>query len=151
MTKYVKSIKFSTSGETYMIRDAEQKSRIDTLETQVDEKANTSYVNNALAGKQETLKSGINIKTINNESLLGSGNITIGGGSGGTTNYEDLSNLPKINNVELKGNKTATDLGLATKSSVESKQDILVSGTNIKTINGESLLGSSDIEVVSSY
>ena len=67
MTKYVKSIKFSTSGETYMIRDAEQKSRIDTLETQVDEKANTSYVNNALAGKQETLKSGINIKTINNE------------------------------------------------------------------------------------
>ena len=35
-----------------------------------------------------------------------------GGGSGGTTNYNDLSNKPKINNVELTGNKTANDLGL---------------------------------------
>ena len=36
--------------------------------------------------KQDTLISGTNIKTINNQSLLGSGNITIqgGGGSGGT-------------------------------------------------------------------
>ena len=31
-------------------------------------------------GAQETLVSGINIKTVNNESLLGSGNITIQGG-----------------------------------------------------------------------
>lgn len=36
-------------------------------------------------GKQNALISGTNIKTINNESLLGSGNITVqGGGSGGT-------------------------------------------------------------------
>lgn len=35
-----------------------------------------------------------------------------GGGSGGTTNYNDLSNKPKINNVELIGNKTTNDLGL---------------------------------------
>lgn len=35
-----------------------------------------------------------------------------GGGSGGTTNYNDLSNKPKINNVELTGNKTTNDLGL---------------------------------------
>lgn len=34
-------------------------------------------VDTALSGKQETLVSGTNIKTINNESLLGSGNITI--------------------------------------------------------------------------
>ena len=34
--------------------------------------------------KQDLLQSGVNIKTINNNSLLGSGNITIqGGGSGG--------------------------------------------------------------------
>ena len=36
-----------------------------------------------LANKQDTLVSGTNIKTINNESLLGSGNITIQGGGGG--------------------------------------------------------------------
>ena len=35
-----------------------------------------------LANKQDTLVSGTNIKTINNESLLGSGNITIQGGGG---------------------------------------------------------------------
>ena len=40
-------------------------------------------VKSALDTKQETLVSGTNIKTINNESLLGSGNINITGGSGG--------------------------------------------------------------------
>lgn len=39
----------------------------------------------ALADKQDTLVSGTNIKTINNNSLLGSGNITIEGGGGGST------------------------------------------------------------------
>lgn len=34
----------------------------------------------ALASKQNTLKDGINIKTINNKSILGSGNLTIDGG-----------------------------------------------------------------------
>jgi hypothetical protein len=29
-----------------------------------------------------------------------------------TSNYEQLSNLPKINNVELKGSKTTSDLGI---------------------------------------
>lgn len=37
-------------------------------------------VDTALSGKQETLVSGTNIKTINNTSLLGSGNITIESG-----------------------------------------------------------------------
>ena len=62
--------------------------------------------------KQDVLISGENIKTINNESILGSGNIEIGGGGGGTSNYTDLSNKPKINNVELNGNKTLNDLGI---------------------------------------
>lgn len=50
--------------------------------------ASTGYVDSAItsatSGLQETLVSGTNIKTINNESLLGSGNITISGGSGET-------------------------------------------------------------------
>ena len=37
----------------------------------------------ALDGKQETLVNQVNIKTINNESILGSGNIDIQGGGGG--------------------------------------------------------------------
>lgn len=35
-----------------------------------------------------------------------------GGGSGGTSNYNALTNKPKINNVELNGNKTLNDLGI---------------------------------------
>ena len=66
--------------------------------------------------------------------LLGKKN----GGGSGTTNYNDLSNKPSINNVSLSGNKTSSDLGI---------QDALVSGTNIKTINNESILGSGDITI----
>lgn len=40
----------------------------------------------AVSNKQDRLVSGTNIKTINNESLLGSGNITIQGGGGGDFN-----------------------------------------------------------------
>ena len=42
---------------------------------------NGKAVSNAIATKQDTLVSGTNIKTINNESILGSGNITISSGS----------------------------------------------------------------------
>ena len=45
-----------------------------------DTSAVTNSINAAVSGKQDTLVSGTNIKTINNESLLGSGNITIQGG-----------------------------------------------------------------------
>ena len=69
-----------------------------------------SETDTLLNAKQNTLVSGQNIKTINNESLLGEGNINIQ--SGGTSDYEDLENLPKVNNVELKGNKSLNDLGI---------------------------------------
>lgn len=38
-----------------------------------------------------------------------------GGGGGGTSDYNKLTNLPTINNVEIKNNKTADDLGLVAK------------------------------------
>lgn len=38
-----------------------------------------SDLNSALSGKQSALSSGVNIKTINSTSLLGSGDIEIGG------------------------------------------------------------------------
>ena len=48
-------------------------------------------INNATSGKQDTLVSGTNIKTINNQSLLGSGNIEIQGGSGGGSNIIEIT------------------------------------------------------------
>ena len=43
--------------------------------------ASTTYVDNSVSGKQDTLVSGQNIKTINSQSILGSGDIVISGGS----------------------------------------------------------------------
>ena len=51
-----------------------------------DEEVTAAALNDlaeTVSGKQDTLISGENIKTINNISILGSGNITISGGSGG--------------------------------------------------------------------
>jgi hypothetical protein len=47
--------------------------------------ANFTGLNTDLSGKQATLVSGTSIKTINGQSLLGSGDLTISGGSGGAT------------------------------------------------------------------
>lgn len=70
----------------------------------------------AVNNKQDKLVSGENIKKINNESLLGSGNIDIPGG--GTSDYSDLTNKPKINGFELIGNKTSGQLGLQSETVV---------------------------------
>jgi len=51
----------------------------------------TGATETAIAGKQDTLVSGTNIKTINNQSLLGSGNIDIQGGGGGGDNVVELT------------------------------------------------------------
>ena len=77
-----------------------------------------------LANKQDTLVSSVNIKTINNETLLGEGNINITGGSGGTSDYEDLDNKPSINDVELSGNKSLNDLGIQPAGSYALASDI---------------------------
>ena len=47
-----------------------------------------------------------------------------GGGGGGTSDYPDLTNKPKINNVELNGNKTSSDLGLQPAGNYALESDI---------------------------
>lgn len=39
-----------------------------------------------------------------------------GGGSGGTTNYINLTNKPQINGVTLEGNKTSADLNIQSQT-----------------------------------
>lgn len=57
-----------------------------------------------------TIEAGTNI-TLDQEGSTLTINST-GGGSGGTSDYTDLTNKPKINNVELNGNKSLNDLGI---------------------------------------
>lgn len=65
-----------------------------------------------LSGKQDTLVSGTNIKTINNESLLGSGNITIqGGGSSYTagTGIDITNNKISVTSPTLTNTATGSN------------------------------------------
>jgi hypothetical protein len=164
----------------------------------------SSATQTALDAKQATLVSGTNIKTVNNTSLLGSGNISIssavawGGVTGTLSNQTDLqtaldgkvdensaitgatktkvtydqkglvtagadattadiaSSTDKryVTDAQLVvvGNTSGTNTGdNATNSQYSglaaSKQDTLVSGTNIKTINSTTLLGSGNVAV----
>lgn len=86
-------------------------------------------------GAQEELVSGTNIKTINNTSLLGSGNIDISGGGGGGG----------VTDVEVDG--TSVVSGGVAQIDLTGKQNTLVSGSNIKTVNSQSLLGSGDVSI----
>ncbi len=154
--------------------------------------------------KQDALVSGSNIKTINNNSLLGSGNLNIEGasysaGSGiditnniisnEITSYNDLTDLPTIptktsdlindnnyvsdneladvafdgsytslsNTPEIPDSTsqlvndsnfvTSNEVSTEIQTAISTKQDTLVSGTNIKTVNNNSLLGSGDLQI----
>ena len=60
-----------------------------------------------------SIEAGTNISIDQEGSTL---TINSTGGSGGTTDYSDLTNKPSINNITLSGNKTSSDLGLGTYS-----------------------------------
>ena len=68
------------------------------------------------------------LKTINGESIVGTGNITIEGFSG---NYDDLTNKPTI---PTKTSELDNDSGFLTEQT-------------LKTINGESIVGEGNIEI----
>ena len=56
----------------------------------------------AIKGKQDNLVSGTNIKTINSQSLLGSGNIVISGeGGGGVQNVYIQETEPEVTSDSL--------------------------------------------------
>ena len=68
------------------------------------------------------------LKTINNESIVGTGNIEISGFSG---DYNDLTNKPSI---PTKTSELTNDSGFLTEQT-------------LKTINGESIVGTGNIEI----
>ena len=91
---------------------------------------------NLFNGKQAALISGSNIRTIEGQSLLGSGNIDLTKTDVGLSNVDNTSDLSK-------------PISTATQTALNAKQDTLVSATNIKTVNSTSLLGSGDVTVQS--
>ena len=72
-----------------------------------------------IVGKQDGLVSGTNIKTINNESILGSGNITISGGGTATDVKVDGTSITSNNEADLQtinGDYNASTNKLATEA-----------------------------------
>lgn len=137
-----------------------------TVDSAIDSNSENPVQNkviaSALDNKQDALVSGTNIKTLNGNSILGSGDLTLDGlpsqteqsGKFLTTDGTDASwgNLPvatdsTVGLVKPDNNTITVSNGVieVTQSALTSKQDTLVSGTNIKTINGTSVLGSGDI------
>ena len=49
--------------------------------------------------------------------------LAIKNGGGGTSDYTDLENKPQINSVELSGNKSLHDLGIAGEDSIGTMTD----------------------------
>lgn len=82
-----------------------------------------------ISNLQEKLVSGFNIKTVNGDTVLGSGNMDV------QEVLESGTNIKTVNNISLLG---AGNMDV---------QEVLESGTNIKTINGETVLGSGNMEV----
>lgn len=66
--------------------------------------------------KQDKLVSGTNIKTINGNSLLGNGDITLSSGSSGASSYAELTGKPSINGVTISSGDNSLDaLGIQPK------------------------------------
>lgn len=90
-------------------------------------------------------KNGTNVQTFTaNASSNKTANITV------PTKVSDLSNDSGFLTAETDPIFTASDAYGITSSDIDNwdgKQDELVSGTNIRTINGTSVLGSGDIEI----
>lgn len=112
---------------------------VEGLNTEINLKANTAdiytkiQVDDKLSEKQDKLTAGTNI-TISSDNV-----ISATGGGGGSSDYADLTNKPLINNVELIGNKTLTDLGIASKTDVSNVADDLATVTNQVDAQGQSI------------
>ena len=141
-TKEEADNKFATKTELTNVQtvanDADTK--VDALTPRVES------VETAMGNKQDTLVSGTNIKTINNQSILGNGNIEITGGEVDLTNYYTKTEADGKFATVTGLNEQAADIS-ALQTDMRGKQATLVSGENIKTVNSQSILGSGDLTI----
>ena len=152
------------AGDYALKSEAATKEELATTNAELEHKADKTSVytvqevDNKLAAKQATLIQGTNI-TLSEPNAEGKVTISasqpdITGLATKTELTEGLAGKQDKGNYALKSdlNTLATKEELATKadvSALSSKQDTLVSGTNIKTINGETILGSGNLTIQS--
>lgn len=98
---------------------------IQAIEDELQRKVDEGYFD----GKDATIngKNSIEIEAGNNITIDNTENgirINSTGGSSGTSNYNELTNKPKINNVELSGNKSLNNLGIQPAGNYALESDI---------------------------
>lgn len=92
--------------------------------TEVYEGGELMRIDTTFGYDKQTISSAIKRINSNASTLVKVEGSTGGGGTGGTTDYNALNNKPQINGFELKGNKSAADLGLAAANHKHSYSDI---------------------------
>ena len=102
------------------------------------------YAQTIESSKQDTLQNGVNIKSIDGQSIVGSGAIKVWKEAPTDAKLYGRQSAQWVEIQLPTDYVTEDDLSEWTQK-IDAKQDILVSGTNIKTINGTSLLGSGNI------
>ena len=127
--------KSETSGATQISTALASKADTATTYTKTE---TDNAITAATSTKQDTLVSGTNIKTINGETLLGEGNITIQGGGGGSS-YTAGDGIDIINDVISVTGKVDTstynNYTAATDTALASKQTTLTAGTGISIVD----------------
>lgn len=102
------------------------------------------------SGSLASVVSGTDIKTINGTSLLGAGDIVVGAGSGTVTSASVVSANGFAGTVATATTTPAITLTTSITGLLKGNGTALsaaVSGTDIKTVNGSSLLGSGNLTV----
>lgn len=100
-----------------------------------------SYTVSEIDGAQAALESGVNIKTVNNQSLLGSGNITVEGGGGDVNVIESITFNGSA--VPVDGNKNAAITYTETEPDFNGSAAATITAANITAWNGKSTFSGS--------
>jgi hypothetical protein len=139
--------KSETSGATQI--QTALASKADTATTYTKTEVDNA-ITAATSTKQDTLVSGTNIKTINNESILGSGNIDIQGGGGGMTEDDELllaTALTDLNDRKIGASEVKSQLG-----NYQKKGDyVTTSALNTRLAEYETALDEQNVEEVTAY
>lgn len=124
------AINCAASGETLYIKNSKEEIAEFKDDKYYQKQLSGLATKNELAQKQDIIS---DIDTIRNNAA----------------NYKGTVTGVKINGTTKNPSNGVVDIGtvITSHQDISGKQDKLVSGTNIKTINGESVLGSGDITI----